>query len=75
MGILYVLITAILFTTYEPVTKLFAADINPFAITAIRFIIGALVLLPFSIMEMKKKYGILFLPSNTIKVTSKSVAL
>ena len=27
------------------------------------------------IMEMKKKYGILFLPSNTIKVTSKSVAL
>lgn len=55
MGILYVLITAILFTTYEPVTKLFAADINPFAITAIRFIIGALVLLPFSIMEMKKK--------------------
>ncbi len=55
MGILYVLITAVLFTTYEPVTKLFAADINPYAITAIRFLIGALVLLPFSVREIKKK--------------------
>lgn len=27
------------------------------------------------ILEMRKEYGILFLPSNTIKVTSKSVAL
>ena len=55
MGIIYVIITAILFTTYEPVTKLFAADINPYAITAIRFFIGALILLPFSIREIKQK--------------------
>lgn len=55
MAIIYVFITAILFTTYEPVTKLFAADINPYAITAIRFFIGAVVLLPFSLMEIKKK--------------------
>ena len=55
MGIIYVLITALLFTTYEPVTKLFAEAINPYAITAIRFLIGALVLLPFSILEIKKK--------------------
>ena len=27
------------------------------------------------ILEMKKRHGVLFLPSNTIKVTSKSVAL
>lgn len=55
MSMIYVLITAILFTTYEPVTKLFAADINPYAITAIRFFIGALILLPFSVMEIKNK--------------------
>ena len=55
MAIIYALITALLFTTYEPVSKLFAADINPYAITAIRFLIGALILLPFSIREIKQK--------------------
>ena len=54
-GILYVLITAILFTTYEPVCKLFSADFNPYAIAALRFLIGSLVLLPFSVQEIKKK--------------------
>lgn len=54
-GMLYVLITALLFTTHEPVSKLFAAEINPYAITAIRFLIGGLVLLPFSIREIRKK--------------------
>ena len=55
MAFIYVLITAVLFTTYEPVSKLLAADINPYAITAIRFLIGALILLPFSIREIKQK--------------------
>ena len=54
-GMIYVLITALLFTTYEPLAKLIAADINPYAITTIRFFIGALVLLPFSIRDMKAK--------------------
>lgn len=64
MAMVWVIITAILFTTYEPVSKLFAADINPYAITAIRFFIGALVLLPFSIREIKK---------NKIKLEAKDV--
>ena len=54
MSVLYVLITALCFTTHEPVSKLFAADINPYAVTAIRFFIGALFLLPFSVRQMKK---------------------
>ena len=54
-SMLYVLITALLFTTYEPLAKLIAADINPYAITAIRFFIGAIVLLPFSVRDIKAK--------------------
>lgn len=54
-GLLYVLITAVLFTTHEPVTKLFASEVNPYAITAIRFLIGSLVLLPFSVREIIKR--------------------
>ena len=54
-GMLYVLLTALLFTTHEPVSKLFASEIDSYAVTAIRFLIGGLVLLPFSIMEIKKK--------------------
>lgn len=55
-GIIYVLITALCFTTHEPVTKLFASEINPYAITAIRFFIGSLILLPFSVREIIKKH-------------------
>lgn len=54
-GMLFVLITALCFTTHEPVSKLIANEINPYAITAIRFLIGSLVLLPFSIGEIVKK--------------------
>lgn len=53
-NIILVLITAFCFTTYEPVAKLFAGEINPFAITAIRFFVGSLFLLPFSFIEIKK---------------------
>lgn len=55
-GIIYVLITALCFTTHEPVTKLFASEINPYAITAIRFFVGSLILLPFSVREIIKKH-------------------
>lgn len=54
-SMIYVLITTILFTTHEPVTKLFSSSFDPYSITAIRFLIGGLVLLPFSLMEIKKK--------------------
>lgn len=54
-GILYVIITAVLFTTFEPVCKLFSDVIDPYAITALRFFIGSLILLPFTVGEIIKK--------------------
>lgn len=54
-GLFYALLTAIIFTTLEPVSKLIAQDVNPFAITLWRFIIGSLILLPFAIRKIKKE--------------------
>lgn len=54
-GIFYVIITAVLFTTFEPVCKLFSDAIDPYAITALRFFIGSLILLPFTVVEIVKK--------------------
>ena len=54
-GILYVIITAVLFTTFVPVCKLFSDVIDPYAITALRFFIGSLILLPFTVGEIVKK--------------------
>ena len=54
-GMIFAVITALCFATHEPVSKLFAHEIDPYAINAIRFFIGSLVLLPFSIREIVKK--------------------
>lgn len=54
-GILYAFLTAVLFVTLEPVSKLIAGDVNPYAITFWRFIIGALILLPPAAVKMKKE--------------------
>ena len=54
-GLLYALITAIVFAIYEPASKLIAAEFSPFAICGIRFFIGGLMFLPFSIFEIKKQ--------------------
>lgn len=53
-GFLYSLLTALLFVTLEPVSKLIAGDISPFAITFWRFAIGSLILLPFAVGKIKK---------------------
>ena len=53
-GFLYSLLTALLFVTLEPVSKLIAGEISPFAITFWRFAIGSLILLPFAIGKIKK---------------------
>ena len=53
--IIYVLITAVLFVTLEPVSKLIANDVNPYAITFWRFIIGSIVLLPLAVTKIKKE--------------------
>lgn len=65
-GILFAALTAILFVTLEPVSKLIANDVTPFAITLWRFIIGSVMMLPFAIMKIKK---------DKIKITGKDVAL
>ena len=54
-GLVYILLTALIFTTLEPVSKLIAAQVDPFAITFLRFFVGGLILLPFSFMAIKKK--------------------
>ena len=53
-GVLYALLTAILFVTLEPVSKLIADSVNPFAITFWRFFIGSLIILPFAIIKIKR---------------------
>ena len=53
-GIVYALITSVFFVTLEPVSKLIAADINPYAITLWRFAIGALILVPPAWSKIKK---------------------
>lgn len=52
--LIYSLITALTFTTLEPVSKLVANDITPYAITFWRFLVGAIILLPFALKEIKK---------------------
>ena len=51
-GLFYILLTAIMFATLEPVSKLIAHITNPFAITFIRFLLRA-VLLPFLMQSQK----------------------
>ena len=55
MELIYVFITAILFATLEPVSVLIASDISPLGITALRFLMGGMMLLPISIHEIKKQ--------------------
>ncbi len=53
-GILYALITAVLFVTLEPVSKLIAGEINPYAITFWRFFIGSFILIPPAISKLRR---------------------
>ncbi len=52
-GVLYALITAILFVTLEPVSKLIASSVSPFAITFWRFLIGSFILIPPAIIKIR----------------------
>ena len=54
-GLIYALITAIVFATFEPASKIIAADFSPMAICGIRFLIGGIMFLPNSLYEMKKQ--------------------
>ena len=53
-GIAYALITAVLFVTLEPVSKLIAEDVTPYAITFWRFFIGSFILIPPAVIKIRK---------------------
>ena len=65
-GIFFAMLTAIFFVTLEPVSKLIANDVTPYAITFWRFVIGGIILLPFAIAKIKK---------NQIKVSLKDLGM
>ncbi len=54
-SLIYAIITALVFTTLEPVSKLIADQVTPFAITFWRCMIGLLILMPFVIGKIKKQ--------------------
>lgn len=54
MSYLYCLLTIILFSTIEFSGKLIGTDITPLAITASRFLIGSLIIMPFMIYQRYK---------------------
>ncbi len=51
---LYCLITILFFSTLEVVGKLIGANISPASVTVFRFVIGATVLAPIALSEVKK---------------------
>ena len=53
-GLGYVLLTAVVFSTLEPVSKLMAGQMNALALTSVRFLIGAVVLLPFALGSIRR---------------------
>ncbi|GHT53442.1 membrane protein [Spirochaetia bacterium] len=67
---IHIILTAILFTTLEPVGKLIAEDVPPVLITAIRFLLGGLVLLLPAIYIIKREK-----PKITPRILLKTAAL
>lgn len=53
-GVLFAMLTAVLFSMLEPVSKLIADEISPFTLTAFRFLIGAVFLAPFAFAEGRR---------------------
>ncbi len=53
-GLIYALITAVLFVTLEPVSKLIANEVSPYGVIFWRFFIGSVVLLPSAVIRVKQ---------------------
>lgn len=53
-GYLYIILTAIIFSTMEIALKLISGAFNPIQLTFTRFFIGGLFLLPFTIKKLRK---------------------
>lgn len=53
-GFLLPLITAVIFATLEPVSKLIAGEMSPTAITFWRFFIGSFILIPPAVVRLRR---------------------
>lgn len=54
-GYLYIILATFFFSTMEIALKISAGDYNAIQLTLLRFLIGALILLPLSLREIKQK--------------------
>lgn len=54
-GLICLALATLAFSTMELVGKMVSTSLHPFQITFWRFVIGALVLLPFALVEIKKR--------------------
>lgn len=54
-GYVYILLSAVAFSTMEIAGKIVAKNINPFQLTFLRFLIGGLFLFPFAIKDIIKR--------------------
>lgn len=54
-GYIYIFITAFAFSTMEIAGKIISGQLNPFQLTFLRFAIGGLILLPFALVDIRKR--------------------
>lgn len=54
-GYIYIILSAIIFSTMEIAGKVVSKEINPFELNFLRFLIGALILLPLAIKDLRKR--------------------
>lgn len=54
-GVLYIALAALLFSTMEVALKAVAGQFHPIQLTATRFVVGGLVLLPFAVHALRQK--------------------
>lgn len=52
---LYIMLSAFIFSTMEIAGKMISDQINPFQLNFLRFLIGALILLPMALIDLKRK--------------------
>ena len=55
-GYLYIILATFFFSSMEIALKISAGSYNPIQLTFLRFLIGALVLLPLAIREIRKDF-------------------
>lgn len=57
--VVYIIISATLFSTMEVVLKIAGNHLDAFQLTFIRFLIGGLFLLPFALLEIRKNHTVI----------------